>query len=356
VAVAPNGAIYVAGYTTDGADTYWVVRKSVDRGDSWTAVDTFQLNAGETSSANAIAIDSSGKIYAVGTGVNSAQTYWVVRASSDDGASWTTIDQLQLNSGKTSNASSVALDSNGNVFVAGYGIDSSNIINWVVRKSGNGGASWSTPDSYQYSTGKNSDAHAISVDSSGAVYVAGEGIDASSNTHWIVRKSTDAGSTWSIADDYQREGNESSAFGISTNSSGKVVVTGWTVVSGSSYVKWVVRYSGDGGGSWSDLDFFGYASAQNTASNAAILESSGAVTVAGYGKNELGTVTHWLTRSASSVSGSWSTADDYPPSSGNSAIAYALGVTNEGDLLAVGGTSQWVVRKQRCIASSSSED
>jgi len=94
----------------------------------------------------------------------------------------------------------LTIDSSGNILVAGRRRDKGE-AHWIVRKSTTGSAgSWTNVDDYQYNSTSLSEANAITTDPSGAIFVTG--IATASINHWVVRKSLDGGSTWSISDDF----------------------------------------------------------------------------------------------------------------------------------------------------------
>src|SRR5207253_10704396 len=108
----------------------WLVRRSTDGGATWSNVDTFQLSSSESSVAMGIGATASG-IFVVGSAsaVNKGVTssHWIVRKSTDGGNSWTTVDDYQLAPDSGSQARCIAKDANGNLFVAGSGAGK-----WIV--------------------------------------------------------------------------------------------------------------------------------------------------------------------------------------------------------------------------------
>ena len=92
--------------------------------------------------------------------------------------------------------------------VNGHGVSA-----WIVRRSQDGGATWSTMDTFygSVSTGKGTTyyigaAHAIRADAAGNIYAAGQlGIPNKSSTswEWVVRKSSNGGNSWSTVDTFQ---------------------------------------------------------------------------------------------------------------------------------------------------------
>src|SRR5205085_12168437 len=103
---------------------------------------------------------------------------------------------------------------------AGVYVVGSSAGNWVVRKSANGGGTWSQTDSFRYDTVGNAGSVAMGVtsDSAGKVYVVGYGAKSAITgydnhhapiysrlpAHWLVRSSATGNSgLWSVNDDYQ---------------------------------------------------------------------------------------------------------------------------------------------------------
>jgi len=132
-------------YTVGSSNSNWIVRKSTDAGSIWNTIDTFA-----SSSAADLALDSSNNIFVVGTD----QTSWFVRKSTDDGANWSTVDKFQFSTTEkaccspASVAQSIIIDLSDNVYVSGYAQESSGKGHWLVRKSTDGGKSWTTVDDY----------------------------------------------------------------------------------------------------------------------------------------------------------------------------------------------------------------
>lgn len=77
---------------------------------------------------------------------------------------------------------------------------------WIVRASFDAGATWEITDDYIYPGGADAKGRGLTLGADGAVYASGTGLDASSNQHWVVRRSGDGGRTWSTVDDFSAPG------------------------------------------------------------------------------------------------------------------------------------------------------
>ena len=122
----PAGNLYSAGYACiDGANlsVVAVVRKSSDGGATWSTVDSF--SNGEANPGyeyNAITSDAAGTLYAVGDNFwfSPYPSVWMVRKSTDGGANWTTTAMIAEAIGPGGTPAGIAADAAGNVYVAGY--------------------------------------------------------------------------------------------------------------------------------------------------------------------------------------------------------------------------------------------
>lgn len=356
LAVAPNGILFAAGWGFDGSSgaSHALIMASADGGTTWSApVDDFTYITGDSAYYNGVASDPAGNLYAVGEldDVPSNSQNWFVRRSGDGGATWSTVDMLP------GAANKVATDSAGNVYVAGgvannswsvrKGIGGTNFVTvdsfaagpygaqaifvhpaagifaagngpistnvsksgtliyygWVVRRSTNGGASWSTVDSFSLSGGTGTgafygaSAFAIGADAIGNVYVVGSadvvsgtGRQQTVSAHWVVRKSADAGKTWTTVDNTLSSGGygfQTAALGFAADANGNLFVVG------QNLSDWIVRENPGGAGTWLTVDDFKYLIGASAAAVAA--DTSGHVFVGGYGADNSG-VDHWLIR------------------------------------------------------------
>jgi hypothetical protein len=198
----PRAGIFVVGqqFAPKQAGTLnnaWTVWRSQDGGQTWVVIDTFQLSSKEFSYATGGGVDKTGNIYVVGVAggpVKGLQPslnfpHWVVRKTADGGNTWSTADDFLPKPYNSALPSPQAFgsDANGNLVVAGNLSWGGLPPQWLVRQSLAGTGTWQTVDTFQYASGQGAYPYAVMGDSSGHIFVAGYA-DASVGQHWIVRK------------------------------------------------------------------------------------------------------------------------------------------------------------------------
>ncbi len=189
-----SGGIY---FDSNGCDN-WYIRRGKNSGKFWTTISRYSRTSGvSTKYTNSLGLHydkTSGDLFAVGIGDFNSQFhtsttgYWVVRRSTDDGKTWTTIDDYQLVESKKAMAEKFTMDLDGNYYVTGIALDSNNIRHWITRKSTDKGTTWATVDDYQADANNHAGAYEIKTDQDGSIYALGYGIDGGGKYHWIVRK------------------------------------------------------------------------------------------------------------------------------------------------------------------------
>ena len=272
------GNLYTVGFITD--DDYivpdrWIVRRSTNAGLSWTTVDDFSMggSSGHFEGPTGIVVDAAGDIYVSGVSYSSNIPRWTIRKGIG-GASFVTIDLIAT----SSQANAIFAHSTAGLFAAGY---KSGV--WAVRRSTNGGATWSDVDSFQLSKNNAADALGIGADALGNVYVVGRG-RASNGMHWLVRKSTNGGMWFSTVDDFMSGNAEARQFAVTLG--GDLFVAG--VANNSGLNRWILRKNVGGAGAWVTVDDFKYDSDFWTEPYAIAPDTSGNLFVGGTGGG------HWI--------------------------------------------------------------
>lgn len=318
ISTDPSANIYTAGDLFGLGEENWFTRRSVDGGATWSTVDT--VPGWAEAHAYAVAADALGNVYVggyVSTNHGFPRATWIVHKGIG-GTNWATV----ATSGAESNippwsAYGVFCHPTAGVFVVGYGLGPAVQYKgrtvypaaWVVRRSRDGGATWATVDSFlfvQKNVINNATAYSVGADSSGDVYVVGTaGSNEGNVQHWIVRRSTDGGNSWSTVDDFAPSAGaipypSPTPRALGSDANGNLFVAG-TVRLGPSNatetktVQWLVRESQGGTGSWQTVDTFQYVSGEDSQAYTLTCDSSGHTYVAGYGTDASG-VSHWLVR------------------------------------------------------------
>lgn len=196
VETGPGAGVYVVGTTQPRAGSpSWIVRKSADAGATWSTVDNMQSSAGAL--AQAVTSDPSGNLYVGGelstrtitggTKQRPIYTYasqWVMRKSTNGGTSWS--QDASIPTGGISNQSfNMGSDAAGNVYAVSSRIGSDGRSHSMVRS--NMGGSWQTVDDFQLAPGQETYGYGFAADPSGNLYAAGYGFDAAGLLHGFVR-------------------------------------------------------------------------------------------------------------------------------------------------------------------------
>ena len=193
----PSTAVYIGGLVGSS----WVVRKSVNGG-SWSQVDSFRYDSGGAAASVAwgVAADLSGNLYVAGYGQkatiagytkNHTPTYtyanhWLVRKSSNGGATWNTDDDVYPGSPGASDAYAICVDpQTGAMDVAGYLNDSAGLAHGIVRS--NAGGSWATVGDYTGPTMTGAFYDGIASDPAGNLYAGGESDLSDFSSVWLIR-------------------------------------------------------------------------------------------------------------------------------------------------------------------------
>jgi hypothetical protein len=283
------GNLYVAGHYY-GAPQHQFVRRSIDGGGTWLTVDDVAVGSVSSfpSAAGGITTDTSGNVYVAGRANNT----WSVRKGTG-GTSYATVDTFQPGS---SQAWAVFAHPTAGTFAVGQGTITvgskrsvSTSTGWFVRRSLDGGATWATVDAYQASNGYGAQARGIGADAQGNLYVVGLASVPKSVNHWQVRKSANGGASWTTMDDFAPLANQM-ALGFAADANGNLFVTGWTSAgNGIGPYYWLVRESVAGTGPWTTADTFA-----NAMPHAIAADHVGNVFVGGQGPGS--SAVQWVVR------------------------------------------------------------
>lgn len=337
------GNIYAAGQAYDVAGTVHGIVQERYAGSpltSWTTIEDLP-----NATFNKMATDSAGDLFVTGESNPSGlgPEFVAVRPVGQIGF---TIVNDTLAAAKPGGPG-IVLDGSGNAFFDNTEDETVNGVSqqhWIVQKAPiaqllSGQAAFTTVDDFY--SGSQDYPHNITVipgGSSAGLYVVGQFWDASSHSHWVVRKSADGGNTWSTVDDFVPAGTFSAvssvANGVSGDLSGNdVYVVGDSLESVTVHKKttqtehWIVRKSSNGGVTWTDVDDFTEGVSVIGVANATIAykvqsDLMGNMYVVGIANNEPNFT--GIVRANTGPNGSWITVDSYNPGSPSEAMDYNL--------------------------------
>jgi hypothetical protein len=341
IASAPPNRLYAVGIARMGT-FQWTVRRSNDGGGTWDPVDDEGVQGG----ASDVVVDSAGTVFVVG----GAAAGRIVRRSTDNGDNWTTVDTIPVAS-PTDPCSSgwLAKTANDTIYVAA-GCDSTGV---VVRRSTNGGDSWSPVESFRYTTTTPTRMGTLGVDATGQAYVGGTAVQAmDGSNHWLVRRGTGSG-TWTTVDDYQlapaNYANVASFFG-----SADAIYAAGSANDAAGASHWIIRRASNNDPSgFTTVDDVGpSANLETLAAHSVYQASSGMFVAAGLSR---GNAPARVVYRRSSNGQTWSPAGDFQYVNGaDSAPVGRITEDAAGNLFGMvrgvgtDGFAHWIVRKLPC--------
>lgn len=340
------GNFFVAGSAADDSNaSHWIVRKSTNNGLKWITVDDYQYPSGSTNSDDiepVLGKDIYGNLYVAGSSFDSeGNAHWIVRKSSDDGTTWNTVDDFRT-TGIISIATSFTSDANGNIYVAGYGSTSHSGYHWFVKKSNNAGVTWSVIDNFQLPDKGDAGATSLTADNNGNVYCTGM-----ASNQWIVRRSNDNGNIWNTVDNFQGTGDLSAPRAIIADATNNLYVAGTSFKPYPNGNVWTVRKSIDSGITWESVDSYQPSTAQIADAQAITTDTNGTIYTVGNVQDETGF--HWVTRRSTDQGATWSTIDNFQMRGKPMAVGETIWTDASGNIYTAGmASSRWIVRKVSC--------
>ena len=358
-----SGGVYAVSYVNgDSATRFGLVRYKAPLTSQWQTLVTGQgLWFGE------VAVALTGEVYISG-GDGTSQIIWTGTLNADRTA--LSLSEVDRQSGFNEN--DLAVDANGNVFVVCAvvlkGGGPLGTWHWIVRKQTAGQGSFVTVDDFTFNR-VDARPNAITVVPSGAgagVYVVGNGGGGYSGDvglQWVVRKSTNGGSSWTTVDSFAAEPSTSapsSASAVVADDNGVVHVAGRVstrVISGGTKKNptyrydhtWYLRSSADGS-TWDTGEkvfpenvVSGGARVNAPSEPAAVAtDQTGNVYVAGTANDPQTNAPHSVVRT--NAGGGWSTSDDFS-NAGDGAVASGMTRDASGSIYVGGRTrTSWFVR------------
>ena len=262
VAIQPDGKIIVVGSATNGVENMFAIARYNPDG---VLDENFGSNGGKTTTlvgfsnavANAVALQSDGKIVTAGDAFNGLVTdFAVVRYNPDGSADTSFGDTGQVTTpvgSGNSFAKSVAVQTDGKIVVAGYGYNGANDDFAVVRYTTNGVLDASLGGSGKVttpiSTGEDQ-AWAVRIQSDGKIVLAGQGQVGTATDFALVRYNPDGsldnsfGSFGRVATDFGG-GSAAVALALAIQPDGRLIAAGVVANNGEDSVA-LARYTTNG--------------------------------------------------------------------------------------------------------------
>jgi len=258
LALDTEGNVYVTGRSRgNGTDNDYATVKYNSAGvEQWVA--RYNGPGNGSDGASALAVDTQGNVYVTGYSYSSVTSsdYATVKYNSEGVEQW--VARYNGPGNDDDRASALALDTQGNVYVTGYGEGVSSVDYATVKYDSEGVEQWVAPyDSPRQNSG---DAKAMLVDTQGNVYVTGDSEGASSDDYATVKYNSEGVEQWVAR--YDGPGHHlDRASALALDTQGNVYVTGgsygkWTrfdyatvKYDSEGVEQWVARYNGPGNGS-----------------------------------------------------------------------------------------------------------
>jgi uncharacterized delta-60 repeat protein len=251
IAIDSNNNVYVTGHSkgefsgsdyatikyTSSGDTVWIQRHDVDN---------------DQDEANAIAVDDSGNCYVTGEtkNANNDFDYTTIKYKPLGDTAW-----IRKYDGPANNddlAYSIAVDKSGYVYVTGWSEDPSAHYDYAtIKYTPSGDTAWIRR--YEGSVGSEDQASVVAVDESGNVFVTGRSEGSGTEFDYVTIKYTSSGDTAWI-ERYDGSANDiDKAYALALDKNGNAYVTGESYNTGAEYDYATIKYSSTGGVQEEDL-------------------------------------------------------------------------------------------------------
>jgi uncharacterized delta-60 repeat protein len=272
------GNVYVTGWSqgnfTD-AD-YATIKYDSSGSQIWVA--RYNGPASGEDKASAVAVDSADNVYVTGssTGNGTGSDYTTIKYDSDGNQLW--VARYNGSANKGDQASAIALDGLGNIYVTGSSAGSSTDTDYAtVKYDSHGNQLWAA----RYSGPANGEdgATVLAVDISSNVYVTGASTGNGTGADYATIKYDVNGNQLWVARYNGPANSEDTASALVMDSAGSIYVTGWSTGNDTSYDYATLKYSNAGKQLWV-ARYDGPASRPDKA-YALALGSSGSVYVTG---------------------------------------------------------------------------
>ncbi len=334
IAVDNSGNVYVTGYCTiSGINRdYCTIKYNSSGVQQW--AQRYNGPADSSDYGEAIAVDNSGNVYVTGysQGSGTNQDYCTIKYNSAGLVSWLQRYNGPGNSGDY--AKSIAIDNSGNVYVTGYSMGSGTSQDYcTIKYNSSGVQQWA---SRYNGPGNNVDqASSIAVDNSGYVYVTGKTTVSETNSDYCTIKYNSSGLV-SWLQTYNGPGNDYDiANSIAIDNSGNVYVTGSTFGGYSTWEDYcTIKYNSSGVQQWAQI-YIGPIDVD--VANSIAVDISGNVFVTGGSMNTNWDFDYYTIKYNASGGQGW--AQRYNGPGDTNDFAYSLAIDNSGNVYVTGSST-----------------
>lgn len=231
IVVDNTGNVYVTGYTTrTGGNIDYVTLKLNSSGTlKWSK--TYNGGANQEDKAWGIVVDASDNCFVTGTSKSSSSGNDCVTLKYNKDGVQIWAKSFDGTKHKDDEATCMAMDSNGDIYVAGYGVFSTGNTDYLlVKYNTNGTLKWSK--NYNGPAEENDRAWGIVVDATDNVYITGESAGLTSKNDIATLKYSSSGSLLWTSRFNGSEGHDDKGYGIVVDElSNSCIITGTTETS-----------------------------------------------------------------------------------------------------------------------------
>ena len=251
IAVDRSNNVIVTGYATNGTNgyDYATIKYSSDGVPLWTNLYNGQANSDDY--AQAVAVDGSNNVIVTGfsTGEGGGYDYATIKYSGEGVPLWTNLYNGPENG--DDEATAVAVDGSNNVIVTGSSTGSEGSSGYATIEYSSAGIPLWT-NLYNGLADGRSEANAVVVDGSNNVIVTGESWGGASSYDYVTIQYSAAGAPlWTNY--YNGPGNDwDLANALAVDRSNNVIVTGFSIGDGSSPDYATIKYSSEGVPLWTN--------------------------------------------------------------------------------------------------------
>ncbi|MDH5684324.1 MAG: SBBP repeat-containing protein, partial [candidate division WOR-3 bacterium] len=250
IAVDGAGNVYVTGWSP-GSGTFddYATIKYNPAGDSlW--VKRYNGPGNSTDLAKAIAVDGTGNVYVTGHSKGSGTgtyDYATIKYNPEGDSLW--VQRYNGPGNLADQATAIAVDGTGNVYVTGYSFGSGTLADYAtIKYNPEGDTLWVRR--YNGPANDFDEAKAIAVDGSGNVYFTGFSTGSGTSRDYTTIKYNPAGVEQWVGR-YNGPANDwDEAYAIAVDDSGNIYVTGYSSGSGTSYDYATIKYNPEGDSLW----------------------------------------------------------------------------------------------------------